>query len=256
MEASEGRKRNQILLPVAIATAAASGILLLFGVIFYLRGRRISRGFLGVIKRLIQRSKCGMWSPGSLESDTPNLQVFSYATLKAATNNFSAENKLGEGGFGPVYKGKLRNGPEIAVKKLSKNSNQDPVRRNILDWDKRLQIIEGVTQGLLYLQEYSNCTIVHRDLKASNILLDSERNPKISDFGIARIFRKNELEANTGRIVGTSGCVPPEYVRRGIYSMKYDVYSFGVLVLQIISGKKTNCRYGPSENLNLLEYVS
>ncbi|XP_031382051.1 class V chitinase-like isoform X3 [Punica granatum] len=252
-EASEGRKRNQTLLPVAIATAAL-GILLLFGVIFYLRGRRISRGFLGVIKGLIQRSKCGMGSRESLESDTPNLQVFSYATLKAATNNFSAKNKLGEGGFGPVYKGKLCNDQEIAVKKLSKNSNQgleefknevmltarlqhvnllrvlgfctdreekmliyeympgksldfylfDPVRRYYLDWDKRLQIIEGVTQGLLYLQEYSNCTIVHRDLKACNILLDSEWNPKISDFGIARIFRKNELEANTGRIVGTS----------------------------------------------------
>ncbi|OWM72831.1 hypothetical protein CDL15_Pgr021137 [Punica granatum] len=262
---------------------------------------KVYAGFLGVIKGLIQRSKCGMGSRESLESDTPNLQVFSYATLKAATNNFSAKNKLGEGGFGPVYKGKLCNGQEIAVKKLSKNSNQgleefknevmltarlqhvnllrvlgfctdreekmliyeympgksldfylfDPVRRYYLDWDKRLQIIEGVTQGLLYLQEYSNCTIVHRDLKASNILLDSERNPKISDFGIARIFRKNELEANTGRI----RLVPPEYVRNGIYSMKYDVYSFGVLLLQIISGKKTNCRYGPSENLNLLEYA-
>ncbi|OWM72836.1 hypothetical protein CDL15_Pgr021142 [Punica granatum] len=282
-----------------------AGILLLFGVIFYLRGRRISRGFLGVIKRLIQRSKCGIWSRESLESDTPNLQVFSYATLKAATNNFSAENKLGEGGFGPVYKGKLRNGQEIAVKKLSKNSNQgleefenevmltarlqhvnllrvlgfctdreekmliyeymprksldfyllDPIRRYYLDWEKRLHIIEGVTQGLLYLQEYSNFTIIHRDLKASNILLDSEMNPKISDFGIARIFRKNELEANTGRIVGTYGYVPPEYVRKGIYSMKHDVYSFGVLLLQIISSKRTTCYYGLYENLNLLEYA-
>lgn len=79
----------------------------------------------------------------------------------------------------------------------------DPIRRYMLDWRKRVQIIEGLTQGLLYLQEYSNFTIIHRDIKSSNILLDEEMNPKISDFGMARLFRKDELEANTSRIVGT-----------------------------------------------------
>lgn len=79
----------------------------------------------------------------------------------------------------------------------------DPIRRYQLDWTKRVHIIEGITQGLLYLQEYSNFTIIHRDLKASNILLDNDMNPKISDFGMAKLFRKDELEANTGRIVGT-----------------------------------------------------
>ena len=79
----------------------------------------------------------------------------------------------------------------------------DPPRCSLLDWRKRVDIIEGVTQGLLYLQEYSNFIIIHRDLKASNILLDNEMKPKISDFGMARIFRKDEHEANTGRIVGT-----------------------------------------------------
>ncbi|KAM0002610.1 putative protein kinase RLK-Pelle-DLSV family [Helianthus debilis subsp. tardiflorus] len=132
----------------------------------------------------------------------------------------------------------------------------DPQRRLRLNWEKWVEIIEGIIQGLLYLQEYSRLTIVHRDLKASNILLDANMKPKISDFGIAKSFESNEIEAVTDRIVGTYGCVPPEYIKQGLYSRKYDVYSFGVLLLQIISGKKNYNVYGPHQNLNLLEYVS
>ncbi|KAH9660234.1 Receptor-like serine/threonine-protein kinase [Citrus sinensis] len=131
----------------------------------------------------------------------------------------------------------------------------DPIRRLILDWKKRIHIIQGIIQGLLYLQEYSRLTIIHRDLKVSNILLDEDLKPKISDFGLARIFVKDDLEANTNRIVGTQGYIPPEYVGRGVYSTKSDVYSFGVLFLQIISGRRLFIRYGQNENLSLVEYA-
>ncbi|CAN4084431.1 unnamed protein product [Withania somnifera] len=129
------------------------------------------------------------------------------------------------------------------------------VRRLVLNWEKRVQIIEGIIQGLLYLQEYSRLTIIHRDIKASNILLDIHMKPKISDFGMARIFKEDEVEANTGRIVGTMGYIPPEYAIGGIYSAKSDVFSFGVLLLQIISGKKNTCLHGADQQLNLLEYA-
>ncbi|KAJ1379404.1 putative serine/threonine-protein kinase [Sesbania bispinosa] len=155
------------------------------------------------------------------------LPLFSFGSVSAATNNFSDANKLGEGGFGPVYKGKLLNGDEVAVKRLSRRSGQgweelrnealliaklqhnnlvrllDATKRRMLDWGTRVRIIDGIAQGLLYLHQYSRFRIIHRDLKASNILLDINMNPKISDFGMARMFGENELQANTNRIVGT-----------------------------------------------------
>jgi serine/threonine protein kinase len=79
----------------------------------------------------------------------------------------------------------------------------DPNKRELLDWKQRYNIIEGITQGLLYLHKYSRLRIIHRDLKASNILLDDDMNPKISDFGMARVFGRNDIEANTVKVVGT-----------------------------------------------------
>ncbi|KAH9806495.1 hypothetical protein KPL71_002780 [Citrus sinensis] len=262
-------------------------------------------GLVVTARRSISKLKHKISTIENLNYDANSLRVFTFTAIQETTDNFSSENKLGEGGYGPVYKGRLPNGQEMAVKRLSRTSHQgleefenevkltarlqhvnllpvlgictqreekmliydympnksldfyifDLRRRYLLDWRTRVHIIEGITQGLLYLQEYSNLTIVHRDLKASNILLDYEMNPKISDFGMARAFTKDECEANTGRIVGTYGYVPPEYVRKGIYSMKYDVYSYGVLLLQILGGKRTSCYYGPNESLNLLEYA-
>uniref|UniRef100_A0A5B6ZAD8 Putative cysteine-rich receptor-like protein kinase 35 n=1 Tax=Davidia involucrata TaxID=16924 RepID=A0A5B6ZAD8_DAVIN len=289
-----------ICLPIALV------ILLLGFMVCSLQKRRLKpKGMMVTDEKSVSKLENYESAAENLNSNAPNLQSFGLSNIKAATNNFSCENKLGEGGFGPVYKGKLLNGQEIAVKRLSETSQQgleeftnevmltaklqhvnlvrvlgfcterkekmliyeympnksldfylfDPIRRLLLDWETCVHIIEGVTQGLLYLQEYSRLTIIHRDLKASNILLDNEMKPKISDFGMARIFQKDEHEARTGRIVGTYGYVPPEYVKRGIYSTKYDVYSFGVLLLQILSGKRNTCLHGLYENLNLLEYA-
>ncbi|XP_044497370.1 G-type lectin S-receptor-like serine/threonine-protein kinase CES101 isoform X2 [Mangifera indica] len=233
------------------------------------------------------------------------LKIFDFQVISAATENFSADNKLGEGGFGPVYKGQLPDGQQVAIKRLSRRSGQgivefeneakiiaklqhtnlvrllgcclheeerilvyeympnksldffifDSNRKNLLNWRKRFSIIEGVAQGLLYLHKYSRLRVIHRDLKASNILLDEQMNPRISDFGMARIFHVNESEANTRRVCGTYGYMSPEYAINGTVSTKIDVFSFGVLVLEIISGQKNNRFYHTERPLNLLGYA-
>nr|XP_048323283.1 uncharacterized protein LOC107428940 [Ziziphus jujuba var. spinosa] len=232
------------------------------------------------------------------------LPLLSFSSVVAATDSFSVQNKLGEGGFGPVYKGKLH-GHDIAVKRLSKNSGQgsvefknevqlisklqhtnlvkllgccieheekiliyeymanksldsfifDPVKQPLLDWRKRKHIIEGIAQGLLYLHKYSRVRIIHRDLKTSNILLDNSMNPKISDFGMARILFESESRPETKRIAGTYGYMSPEYAVHGFYSTKSDVFSFGVIVLEIMSGRKNANFYEPNCSLNLLGYA-
>ncbi|KAF3964851.1 hypothetical protein CMV_010906 [Castanea mollissima] len=297
-------KKRRLLLIIMLPTALI--IIILAFMMYYIRDRVLkSKGMIILGNRSPSQRVNNTLDSENLDSNDPNPKALSLSTIKVATNDFSSANKLGEGGFGPVYKGILPRGQEIAVKRLSKTSTQgheefanevaftarlqhinlvrvlgfciegdekmliyeympnksldlylyDPIRQHVLDWRKRVHIIEGITQGLLYLQEYSNFTIIHRDLKASNILLDKDMNPKISDFGMAKLFGKDEHEANTDRIVGTYGYVPPEYVRKGVYSMKYDVYSFGVLLLQIISGKRNSCYYGTRETLTLLEYA-
>ncbi|KAL2589198.1 hypothetical protein GLYMA_13G248700v4 [Glycine max] len=234
-----------------------------------------------------------------------DLPVFNFENIATATNYFNLANKLGQGGFGSVYKGVLQDGQEVAVKRLSRTSRQgteefmnevtvisklqhrnlvrllgcciegeekmlifeympnksldfylfDPVKKVVLDWQKRFNIIEGISRGSLYLHRDSRLRIIHRDLKPSNILLDGELNPKISDFGMAKIFGGSEDEANTRRVVGTYGYMSPEYAMEGLFSEKSDVFSFGVLLLEIISGRKNSSFRNHELSLSLLGYA-
>ncbi|CAL5029694.1 unnamed protein product [Urochloa decumbens] len=130
----------------------------------------------------------------------------------------------------------------------------DAANRKVLDWSTRFKVIKGISRGLLYLHQDSRLTIVHRDLKSSNILLDTDMSPKISDFDMARIFGGSQQEENTNRVVGTYGYMSPEYAMDGAFSVKSDTYSFGVILLEIVSGLKiTSTRF--TDFPNLLAYA-
>ncbi|XP_010065089.2 probable LRR receptor-like serine/threonine-protein kinase At1g53430 [Eucalyptus grandis] len=235
---------------------------------------------------------------GSGEVKDLDLQTghFTLRQIKAATDNFNSVNKIGEGGFGSVYKGILLDGTMIAVKQQSPKSKQGnreflneismifalkhpnliklygcciegnqlllvyeylennslaralfgPDEQQIeLDWAIRKKIVLGTARGLAYLHEESGLKIVHRDIKATNVLLDKELNAKISDFGLAKLNEEENTHIST-RIVGTIGYMAPEYAMRGYLTDKADVYSFGVVALEIVSGK-SNTNYRPKE---------
>ncbi|XP_022716023.1 G-type lectin S-receptor-like serine/threonine-protein kinase At4g27290 isoform X2 [Durio zibethinus] len=283
---------------VIISSSVASGILLLLILTccYYLTGKRAQNK-----SPAQEENNLHELHPNSAEEDL-DLPLFDRLTVASATNDFAFTNKIGEGGFGAVYRGKLPTGQEIAVKRLSKDSGQglkefknevifiaklqhrnlvrllgcciyaeermliyefmpnrsldlyifDKTRGTSLDWQKRYYIIIGIARGLLYLHRDSRLRIIHRDLKASNILLDGEMNPRISDFGLARTFGGDHSESNTSRIIGTYGYMSPEYAIDGLFSVKSDVFSFGVLVLEIVSGKRNRGFYHPDHDLNLL----
>ncbi|KAK1364895.1 Receptor-like serine/threonine-protein kinase [Heracleum sosnowskyi] len=240
----------------------------------------------------------------NLGTSTGDVKFYSLTTIIAATENFSLAHKVGEGGFGSVYKGKLEDGQEIAVKRLSNTSGQgieefrnevtliarlqhrnlvrlygyciqknekmlvyeylpnkgldcflfDKEKKCMLDWAKRFDITLGIARGMVYLHHDSRLRIIHRDLKASNVLLDAQMNPKISDFGMARIFGSDQNEEMTRRVVGTYGYMSPEYAMEGLFSIKSDVFSFGILLLEIIMGRK-NSTYYAENSVNLIGHV-
>ncbi|KFK35533.1 hypothetical protein AALP_AA4G003000 [Arabis alpina] len=229
--------------------------------------------------------------------------TFSYSELRAATQDFDPSNKLGEGGFGPVFKGKLNDGREIAVKQLSVASRQgkgqfvaeiatisavqhrnlvklygcciegnqrmlvyEYLSNNSLDqalfeekslqlgWSDRFEICLGVAKGLAYMHEESNPRIVHRDVKASNILLDSDLIPKLSDFGLAKLYDDKKTHIST-RVAGTIGYLSPEYVMLGHLTEKTDVFAFGIVALEIVSGRPNSSPLLDDEKQYLLEWA-
>ncbi|KAL3820323.1 hypothetical protein ACJIZ3_006228 [Penstemon smallii] len=230
------------------------------------------------------------------------LPEYDFATIVAATNQFSYSNKIGEGGFGPVYKGLLPTGQTVAVKRLSQTSRQgikefqreilsisnlqhhniikllgycihkepllvyefmengslnthisDEVQRCPLHWDMRFKIIMGIVRGIIYLHQDSGMKIIHRGITLSNILLDIQMNPKISDFGFAIILKDGQSEVET-TIAGTMGYLAPEYCMHAIASVMSDIYSLGIVVLEIVSGRRL-MDWVQSNDQSLVEYA-
>ncbi|KAB2051230.1 hypothetical protein ES319_A12G042100v1 [Gossypium barbadense] len=227
---------------------------------------------------------------------------FTFRQMQAATNNFDAANKIGEGGFGAVYMGELLDGTIIAIKKLSSKSKQGdreflnelgmisglqhpnvvrlygccvegiqlllvyeymennslaralfgPKESQLkLDWPTRQKICLGIAKGLAFLHEESSLKVVHRDIKTTNVLLDGDLSAKISDFGLAKFDEEENTHIST-RIAGTIGYMAPEYALWGYLTFKADVYSFGIVALEIVTGKN-NTKYRPEEDYVCLQ---
>ncbi|CAN0839985.1 G-type lectin S-receptor-like serine/threonine-protein kinase SD1-1 [Linum grandiflorum] len=288
---------------VWIILASAGAVLAVIGfIIWFKRKQQHQRQQQNASEIGKDCSWCFSTSHKRSDKEDIELPLFDLATIAYATNNFSSKNVLGQGGFRRVYKGILKDGHEVAVKRMSKDLNQGPeefkneaihiaklqhrnlvrllgcciqrdermlvyefmpnrsldffifdtTQSQVLEWPKRYNIIKGIARGIVYLHQDSRLRIVHRDLKASNVLLDYEMNPKISDFGLARTFVGNESEGNTPNVVGTYGYMSPEYVIDGAYSIKSDVFSFGVMVLEIVHGERNRRFHHPDHDLNLL----
>ncbi|GMJ10340.1 PBS1-Like 23 [Hibiscus trionum] len=234
-------------------------------------------------------------------------KIFNYHDLCTATNNFNAENQLGQGGFGRVYKGQVENPNQIvAVKQLDRNGYQGnreflvevlmlsllkhpnlmtlvgycadgdqrilvyeymangsldshlldlPSHKKPLDWDTRIKVSIGAAKGLEYLHETVDPPVIYRDFKSSNILLDQDFTPKLSDFGLAKIGPTGNKAHVSTRVMGTYGYCAPEYALTGQLTTKSDVYSFGVVFLEVITGRRVIDTSRPTEEQNLVNWA-
>ncbi|CAN1850894.1 Probable receptor-like protein kinase At2g42960 [Linum perenne] len=237
---------------------------------------------------------------------------FTLRDLDFATNRFAAENVIGEGGYGVVYKGRLVNGTEVAVKKILNNLGKFAVfrgqaekefrveveaighvrhknlvrllgycmegvhrmlvyeyvnngnleqwlhggmrHRGTLTWEARMKVLLGTAKALAYLHEAIEPKVVHRDIKSSNILIDDEFNSKVSDFGLAKLLDSGESHITT-RVMGTFGYVAPEYANTGLLNEKSDIYSFGVLLVEAVTGRDPVDYGRPANEVNLVEWL-
>ncbi|CAK9173336.1 unnamed protein product [Ilex paraguariensis] len=243
-----------------------------------------------------------------------NLRVFSFSYLRNATNNFDRLLKIGEGGFGSVYKGTIRSedgqgdNTVVAIKKLNRHGLQGHkqwvaevqflgvvdhpnlvkllgycavdgprgIQRLLvyeymhnksledhlfgsnmptLPWTTRLNIILGAAQGMAYLHEGLEVQVIYRDFKSSNVLLDKDFNPKLSDFGLAREGPAGDRTHVSTAPVGTYGYAAPEYVETGHLTLKSDIWTFGVVLYEILTGRRTVERNLPSVEQKLLDWV-
>ncbi|XP_031126153.1 cysteine-rich receptor-like protein kinase 19 isoform X2 [Ipomoea triloba] len=300
-----------VIIIIGVSTAAATGLIIItiFSNFHFLMQKRQAKAKSYAESEAVEES-----GPSVEMSPVESHLQYELIVIQNATNNFSKANKVGEGRFGPVYKGKLEDGQLVAVKRLSDNSRQGYLEfknevalmtrlqhRNLvrllgycheetkiilvyefvpngnldsilfgsnpqarlslwfehgpLNWEKRYKIILGIARGLVYLHEDSRLPIIHRNLHANNILLDAYLNPKIADFGIARLFALHKTHCSTTSIMGTNGYMAPEYALYGQLSVKSDVYSFGVLVLEIISRQKIASFQNGKSMKNLLSYA-
>uniref|UniRef100_A0ACD5UEX8 Uncharacterized protein n=1 Tax=Avena sativa TaxID=4498 RepID=A0ACD5UEX8_AVESA len=274
------------LIAGVVAGVAVLGLIALAGLFVWIQKRR---------KRSLEQEE--------LYSIVGRPNVLSYSELRSATENFSSNNLLGQGGYGSVFKGKLSDGRFVAVKQLSEASHQGKKEfateietisrvqhrnlvklygcclegnkpllvyeylengsldnalfgkgRSHLDWPTRFEICLGIARGLAYLHEESSIRVVHRDIKASNVLLDENLNPKISDFGLAKLYDDKETHVST-KVAGTFGYLAPEYAMRGHMTEKVDVFAFGVVVLETLAGRPNYYTKADQGKVYIFEWV-
>ncbi|KAG0472277.1 hypothetical protein HPP92_016823 [Vanilla planifolia] len=222
----------------------------------YLRSRSIKRLFSSLsARRSTEYNSCkgtksdsGSVEPGVKPAQMPSWRCFSYEEINKATRGFHQDNLVGRGGYAEVYRGELEDGQIIAVKRLTSAASDEHKEKEFLTeldansppiaWTLRYEIIVGTARGLHYLHKECQRRIIHRDIKASNILLSACFQPQISDFGLAKWLPSEWTHRAVAPIEGTFGCLAPEYFTRGIVDEKTDVFAFGVLILEVISGRK------------------